>query len=65
MVKDMKEIVEMDYEMTRVEKEQYLAESIAELESIEITETFKSEISKLTDVELDEKVDWAFYLEGK
>ena len=49
----------------REEKEKYVAESIAEIQDIEITEALKAEIAKLSDAELDEEVDWAYYLEGK
>jgi len=52
-------------QVTRAEKEKYVAESISELEHVEITEALKAEITMLSDAELDEKVDWAYYLEGK
>jgi hypothetical protein len=52
-------------EATRPEKERYLAESIAELHGVENNDKLKAVISDLTDAELDAKVEFADYLEGK
>jgi hypothetical protein len=52
-------------QMSRAEKEQYLAESIAELRGVENNSKMKAAISALTDAELDVKVEFADYLEGK
>lgn len=48
--------------MTREEKVQFLAKNISEFEEVENTKTLQDECRKLSDEELDSKIDFVYYL---